>query len=146
MFICFSCLWLQAFQHLTLHINFLAYSIGRYPSSSIRHLVRRQHFQTTSPLKPWSIFLPYFTYSIYKQGEQKKLFFCPNRIRTLVAMATYTCHWLIMGKNENWNLLLSHCRYFDRNFTELFLEWSSTSYMNFVQISEFDWLPWQPKR
>ena len=26
-------------------------------------------------------------------------------------MATYSCHWLIMGKNENWHLLLSQCRY-----------------------------------
>ena len=25
-----------------------------------------------------------------------------------------SCHWLIMGKNENWHLLLSHTRYFDR--------------------------------
>ena len=24
-----------------------------------------------------------------------------------------------MGKNENWHLLLSHCRYFDKTFTEL---------------------------
>ena len=43
-----------------------------------------------------------------------------------------------MGKNENWYLLLSHCRYFDRNFTEMFLEWSSTKH-TFLGI--FDWLP-----
>ena len=49
-------------------------------------------------------------------------------------MATYNCHWLIMGKNENWHLLLSHCRFFDKTFTEMFLEWSSTNHMNFVQL------------
>ena len=42
------------------------------------------------------------------------------------------------GKNENWHLLLSHCRYFDKSFTEMFLEWSSTNHMNFVHISEIE--------
>ena len=123
-----------------------AYSIGSH-SSSVRRR-RRQHLRTTSPLKPWSRFLPYFTYSIYKQGERIILFvfsfvsffffFCPNRIRTLVAMATYSCHWLIMGTNENWHLLLSHCRYFDISFTEMFLEWSSTKFNFFVATSYFE--------
>ena len=41
-------------------------------------------------------------------------------------------HWLTMGKvkieiycigkSENCNLLLAHCRYFDKSFTEMFLE------------------------
>ena len=41
-----------------------AYSIGRHPSSVRRRRpsIRGQYFQTTSPLKPWSRFLPYFTY------------------------------------------------------------------------------------
>ena len=47
---------------------------------------------------------------------------CSNRIRTPVAMATYSCNWLIMGKVEIGILLLSHCRYFDKSFTEMFLE------------------------
>ena len=54
--------------------------------------------------------------------------FCPDRIRTLVAMATYICHSVIMGKNENWHLLLSHCRYCDKSLTEMFLLWSSTKH------------------
>ena len=29
--------------------------------------------------------------------------------------------------------------------TEMFLEYSSTNHMNFVQITDFDWWPWQPK-
>ena len=40
-----------------------------------------------------------------------------------------------MGKHENWHLLLSHCRYFDKSFTEMFLEWSSTKHTFFVVIS-----------
>ena len=48
-----------------------------------------------------------------------------------------------MGKSENQHLQ-SHCR-FDKTFTEMFLEWSSTKYIFFVITSEFDWLPWQPK-
>ena len=28
------------------------------------------------------------------------------------------------GKSENWDLLLSHCRYFDKSVTEMFLEYS----------------------
>ena len=104
------------------------------PSVVIRR--RRQHFQTTSPLKPWNRFLPYFTYSIYRQGQRIIwVFFCPNRIRTLIAMATFCCHWFIMGKNEHCHLLLSHCRYFDKSFTEMFLEWSSTKHTFFVVTS-----------
>ena len=63
-------------------------------------VVVRQHFQTTSPLKPWSRLLPNFTYSIYSPREQIFVFFCSKLIRTLVAMAAYNCHWLIMGKVE----------------------------------------------
>ena len=43
------------------------------------------------------------------------------------------------GKSENLDLLLSHCRYFDKSFTEMFLEYS-TKLINFVQTTEFDWL------
>ena len=50
------------------------YSIGRHPSSVRR---RRQHFQTTSALKPWSRFLSNFIYNIYRPGERKDVFFVP---------------------------------------------------------------------
>ena len=98
-------------------------SIGRHPSSST--------FQMTSPLKPWSRFLPYFTYNIYRWVEQIRLFFCPSWMRTLFAMATYSCNWLMIWINENWHLLLSYCRYFDKSFTKMFLEWSSTKHIFF---------------
>ena len=48
-------------------------------------------------LKPWSRFLPYFIYSIYRRGE--RMFFCPNRIRTLwLLWQLKSFYWLIMGK------------------------------------------------
>ena len=34
-------------------------------------------------------------------------------LNTTKAMATYSFHWLIMGKSGNWQFLLSHCRYLD---------------------------------
>ena len=49
------------------------------------------------------------------------------------------------GKRENWDLLLSHCRYFDKSSAEMFVEWSSAKYIILDQICQFDWLPWQPK-
>ena len=59
-------------------------SIGRHPSSapsfvhpSLSVCRRRQHLQMTSPLKPLSRFLPYFTYRIYRQEERISLFFIP---------------------------------------------------------------------
>ena len=45
--------------------------------------------------------------------------FYSNWIRTLVAMATYSSHRLIMGKEEIDN---SHWGYFDFFFTEMFIE------------------------
>ena len=66
------------------------YSKGRHQSSF------HQHFQRTSPLKPWSKFLPNFTYS----RRTNNCVFSSNWMSTLVAMATYICHWLIMGKVE----------------------------------------------
>ena len=41
------------------------------------------------------------------------LCFYSNRIRTLVAMATYSSHRLIMGKEEIDNFFLSHWGYLD---------------------------------
>ena len=86
-----------------------AYSRGRQPSS----------VNIFKWLLLWSRFFPYFTYSIYRLGEQIIVFFCFNRIRTLVVVATYNFHWLIMGKLESgnfccltadiWNFFLQKC-------------------------------------
>ena len=58
-------------------------------------------------------------------------------------MATYSSHRLIMGKEEidNFFCLIGDILIF---FTEMFFEKSSTFYMTFVQIGDFDWLSgWQ---
>ena len=50
----------------------------------------------------WSLEADYFHISHIASigGGKEWLCFCSNRIRTLVAMATYSFHWLIMGKVE----------------------------------------------
>ena len=57
-------------------------------------------------------------------------------------MATSSFHILTMGKVE---IGIYFCVTADKRFTEMFLEDSSTDHMNFVQITDFDWWPWQPK-
>ena len=44
------------------------------------------------------------------------------------------------GKSENWHLLLTHCRDFDKSFSEMFVEWSSTKRLLFDHTSQFGWL------
>ena len=46
-------------------------------------------------------------------ASTKVVFFYFGRIRTLVAMATYSSHRLIMGKEEIDNFFLSHWGYLD---------------------------------
>ena len=50
----------------------------------------------------------------------------------LLLLWQHSFNWLIMGKMKS--LLLSHCRYFNKSFTEMFLEYS-TKPINFVQIA-----------
>ena len=63
------------------------------------------------------------------------MFFYSGRIRTLVAMATYSSHRLIM----------SHWGYLDFFFIKMFIEWSSTFHTTFVEIGKFDWLSGRQK-
>ena len=51
-----------------------------------------------------------------------------------------SCHRIIMGKVK-----IGICRYFYKSLTEMFLEYSSTNNIIFVQTAEFHWLPWQLK-
>ena len=47
-------------------------------------------------------------------------------------MATYRVAIdLQWGKNESWHLLLPHCRFLDKTFIEMFLEWSSAQNIAF---------------
>ena len=55
-------------------------------------------------------------------GGTKCYVFYSGRIRTLVAMATYSFHRLIMGKIRNWQFLLSYWGYLNFFFTEMFIE------------------------
>ena len=57
-----------------------------------------------------------------QEGGTKNIVFCSDRIRTLVAMTTYTSHRLIMGKSGNCKFLLSHWRYLSFIFREMFIE------------------------
>ena len=42
------------------------------------------------------------------------------------------------------NESMTHCRYVDKSFIEMLLEYSSTEYMHLVQNAIFDWLLWKP--
>ena len=55
-------------------------------------------------------------------------------------MATYASHRLIMEKCENFQFLLSCCRYLNFVFAEMFIEKSSTFHVTCVLILHFDWL------
>ena len=55
-------------------------------------------------------------------GGKNNYVFCFDRIRTLVAMATYASHRLIMEKSENCQFLLSCWRYLNFVFAEMFIE------------------------
>ena len=84
-----------------------AYSIARHLSSVN---IFKQHFLRSHEADSYHIS------PIASKGRgTNNIIFCPNQIRTLIAMATCSCHWLIMGKNENWHLLLSHCKLFLQN-------------------------------
>ena len=50
------------------------------------------------------------------------MFFYSNRIRTLVAMATYSSHRLIMGKEEIDNFFYLIGDFWIFIFTEMFIE------------------------
>ena len=53
-------------------------------------------------------------------------------------MTTYIFHRPIMGKVKLDNFFLSQWMYLEFNFTEIFIEYSSTLHMASVQITEFD--------
>ena len=55
-------------------------------------------------------------------ASTKVEFFYSGRIRTLVVMATYSSHRLIMGKEEIDIFFLSHWGYLEKKITEMFIE------------------------
>ena len=95
----------------------IVYTGIRRPSV-VRPSVVRQHFQTTSPLKPSGGFFPYYTYIASIGRGNEKLCFLFRSDKTLVAMATYSSHRLIMGKVEFAFFFLSQWRYLDFFFLQ----------------------------
>ena len=67
-----------------------------------------------------------------------------NQIRTLVAMATYSSHRLIIGKRKLTIFSVS-LGIFGKKFTEMFIELSSKFHTTFVQMGGFDWLSGRQK-
>ena len=65
----------------------------------------------TSPLKLCGQNVLIFGIKHPQEGVTNNVVFCSDRIRTLVAMATYTSHRLIMETSGNCKILLSHWRY-----------------------------------
>ena len=57
-----------------------------------------------------------------QEGGTKNDVVWSDRIRTLVAMATYTSNRLIMDKSGNGKFLLSHWRHLNFIFREMFIE------------------------
>ena len=72
-------------------------------------------------------------YSSYKPLQILLFFLYENQLFSLVAMATWSFHTLILGRIEKWHLLSSHCRYY-KTFIEMFLEKSSISRVCFGSI------------
>ena len=127
------------------------YIIARHPLSVVRPTVACQHFQTTSPLKLTKFHISHIIYRPWERGGVARrgriMPFYPNRIRTLVAVLTCSCHWLIMGKMKN-DLYCFYCYLTAGILTNVLQEYSFSSPLQniiFVQTSEFQCLPWQPK-
>ena len=90
-----------------------ACSIGRHPSSvrpsSVVVNIFKRHLLWSHEANSRHIS---HIASIGRGNEYRCFFFFfPNRIRTMVAMAAYSFHWLITGKSGNWQFLLPHCIY-----------------------------------
>ena len=97
-----------------------------------------QHFQTTSPLKPWIRFLPNFTFSIYRPGKRIFVFFFQSDKNWLLWQLIVA----IDLKWEKWKLAFIAISL--QIFWQTFYR-NPLPNTNFVQTAEFDWLPWQQK-
>ena len=103
-----------------------------------------KNIQKTSPLKlyggwSWNFAEMFKTWAFTKNMFLLPLLMCLRCYGNLKFPLT------LNGKRESRPLLLPHCRYFEKSLTGLFLMESFTKHINFVQMAEFDWLPWQPK-
>ena len=96
-----------------------------YPCSGVRPSVVRRPSSTISKIffsetaGPIVLILHIHHPQVGGKNNCVSLF---DRIRTLVAMATYASHRLIMEKSENCQFLLSCCRYLNFVFAKMFIE------------------------
>ena len=94
---------------------------GVHPSSSVRRpsssTISKIFFSETAGPIVLIIHIHYL-----QVGGKNNYVFCFDRIRTLVVMATYAAHRLIMEKSENCQFLLSYWRYLNFVFAEMFIE------------------------
>ena len=131
----------------------------------------------------WVILFVFFYRNVPWIGFYELYEFCPNRWIWLVAMATGTlnfrnkyskiftseairgmklkicihvhdislymnyvfyclclCAFVALANQSFYRLIMGNM-----DITEMFIEKSSTNRMHFVQSTDFDWLPWQPK-
>ena len=99
-----------------------------YPCSGVRPCVRPSVRPSSTISKIFfsetagPIVLILHIHHLQVGGKNNYCAFCFDRIRTLVAMATYASHRLIMEKSENCQFLLSCWRYLNFVFAEMFIE------------------------
>ena len=85
----------------------------RRPSSTISKII---FSETTGPI----VLILHIHH--LQVGGKNNCVFCFDWIRTLVTMATYASHRLLMKKRENCQFLLSCWRYLNFVFAEMFIE------------------------
>ena len=103
-----------------------AYRIDRHLLSS---RLTHQKFQTASPRKPWSRFLPNSTYSICRPGEQI-MFLSQLDKNSGCYMAASSCHWLTV-----WKMKIGIYPYFIADIlTKLLLKCSLSSPLPNIQF------------
>ena len=110
-----------------------------YPCSGVRlssFTISKIFFSETAG----PIVLILYIHHLQVRGKNNCVF-CFDRIRTLVAMATYASHRLIMEKSENCQFLLSCWRYLNFVLQKCLLS-SPLRFtdVTFVLILHFDWL------
>ena len=94
-----------------------AYSIGRHPSA----------FSNGISSDAVKLILTKFHIHHLEAVEMNRIVFLSQSDKNSGCYGNLYLPLTYNGENENWHLLPSQCRYFDRTFTEMFLEWSSFS-------------------
>ena len=114
----------------------------------------RSKFRTSSYSSDFEFFLFFFPSNAFgffgKAQFRRAMLSCDSSNFLLPLLKHFGCYGnLKVSINlqlEKWKLrFIAHCRYFDKSFTEMFVELSSMKHNILVETSQFDWLPWQRK-